>query len=53
MSDREDAQNHTKTRQERRSEKLRRRRDRMTQHGRSLVRIYKNAMLKNRKKDTE
>ena len=43
-------QNNATTRQERRAEKRKRRRDRMAQHGRSLVRIYKEAVLKRRKK---
>jgi len=35
------------TRQERREKKLRRKRTKMPQHGKSLGRIYKNAVLKN------
>jgi hypothetical protein len=38
------------TRQERREEKKRKRRDRMLQHGRSLVRVYKDAILKRSKR---
>ena len=35
-----------KTRQERREERQRKRRDKMLQHGRGLVRVYKDAILK-------
>ncbi len=38
------------TRQERRDVRARRKRERMLQHGRSLVRIYKNAILKRAKR---
>jgi len=34
------------TRQERRERKLRKKRERVPKHGRSLVRIYKDAILK-------
>ncbi|MFC2048217.1 hypothetical protein ACFLSK_02160 [Chloroflexota bacterium] len=34
------------TRQERRERKLKKKRERIPQHGRSLVRIYKEAILK-------
>ncbi|HEY92268.1 MAG TPA: hypothetical protein G4O17_00790 [Dehalococcoidia bacterium] len=34
------------TRQERREKKLRKKRERIPKHGRSLVRIYKDAILK-------
>ena len=34
------------TKQERREEKLRKRREGMLQHGRGLVRVYKDAILK-------
>lgn len=34
------------TRQERREKKLKKKRERMPQHGRSLVKIYKEAILK-------
>jgi hypothetical protein len=49
-----DGENDVKaTRQERRAEKMRRRRERISQHGRSLVRIYKDSILKRRKKGTK
>ena len=34
------------TRQERREQRLKKKRERMAQHGRSLVKIYKEAVLK-------
>ena len=34
------------TRQERREQRLKKKRERMPQHGRSLVKIYKEAVLK-------
>ncbi len=46
-------QNDVTTRQERRDEKRKRRRDRIAQHGRSLVRIYKDTVLKRRKKSNK
>jgi hypothetical protein len=36
----------TETRQERREERLRRKREKMPQHGRGLGRVYKEAILK-------
>ena len=36
----------TETRQERREEKLQKKRERIPQHGKGLVRIYKEAILK-------
>jgi hypothetical protein len=39
-----------KTRQERREEKLRKKRDRMPQHGRTLGKVYRNAVLKRLRK---
>jgi hypothetical protein len=39
------------TRQERREERKRKRRDKMVQHGRSLVRVYKDAIIKRTKRD--
>lgn len=38
--------NQPKTRQERREERLEKKRERMPQHGRSLARTYKEAILK-------
>ena len=38
--------NHKETRQERREEKLRKKKERVKKHGRSLARIYKEAILK-------
>ena len=38
--------NNVGTRQERREEKLRKKRERIPQHGRSLTRVYKEAILK-------
>ena len=38
--------NEQETRQERREEKLRRKRERMSKHGQSLARMYMNAILK-------
>ena len=38
------------TRQERRDARLRRRRERMLQHGRGLVRVYRDAVLKRARK---
>ncbi|MFC1958526.1 hypothetical protein ACFLV6_01205 [Chloroflexota bacterium] len=38
--------NHAETRQERREKKLKKKRERMAKHGRSLVTIYKEAILK-------
>lgn len=35
-----------KTRQERREKRLKKKKERMPQHGRSLVKIYKDAILK-------
>jgi hypothetical protein len=35
-----------KTRQERREERLRKKRERMPKHGKSLARIYRDAILK-------
>ena len=35
-----------KTRQERREERLRKKREKMPQHGKSLARIYRDAILK-------
>jgi len=35
-----------KTRQERREERLRKKRERIPQHGKSLARVYKDAVLK-------
>jgi hypothetical protein len=37
------------TKQERREKKLQKKRDKMQQHGRSLVRVYKDAVLKRAK----
>jgi len=37
---------HQETRQERREEKLRKKQERISQHGKGLVRIYKEAILK-------
>ena len=37
------------TKQERREKRLLKKRDRMQQHGRSLVRVYKDAVLKRAK----
>ena len=37
------------TRRERREKKLQKRRDKIQQHGRSLVRVYKDAILKQAK----
>jgi hypothetical protein len=39
-----------KTRQERRDRKQHKRRDKILQHGRSLVRVYKDAILKQAKR---
>ena len=38
------------TRQERREKKLRKKRERIPQHGRSLVKIYRDAILKRLKR---
>ena len=38
------------TRQERRQGRARKRRDKMLQHGRSLVRVYRDAILKRTKR---
>ena len=38
------------TRQERREKKLKRKRERMAQHGRNLAQVYKDAILKRIKK---
>ena len=38
------------TRQERREKKLKKRREKMLQHGRNLAQIYKNAILKRLKR---
>ena len=38
------------TRQERREKKLRKKRERMLKHGRSLVKIYRDAILKRLKR---
>ena len=35
-----------KTRQERREERLRKKREKMPQHGKSLARVYRDAILK-------
>ncbi|MCL0058459.1 hypothetical protein M1O47_02050 [Dehalococcoidia bacterium] len=40
-----------KTRQERREERQRKRRQRMAQHGKGLARIYRDAILKRRRRD--
>ncbi|MBI2328433.1 MAG: hypothetical protein HYU85_02115 [Chloroflexi bacterium] len=40
------ADNQTETRQERREKKLKQKRERIPQHGKGLVRIYKEAILK-------
>ncbi len=40
----------TKTRQERREKKLKKKRERMSQHGKSLARIYVDAVLKRLKR---
>ena len=42
--------NDAETRQERREKKLKKKRERMLQHGRSLVKIYKEAILKRLKR---
>ncbi len=42
-------QDNTETRQERREKKLRKKRDKMPQHGKSLGQIYKSAVLKKAK----
>ncbi len=42
--------NDAQTRQERREQKLKKKRERMLQHGRSLVKIYKEAILKRLKR---
>lgn len=42
-----------KTRQERREEKLRKKKERMAKHGGSLVKIYKDAILKRLKRKPE
>ena len=41
--------NNPETRQERRQEKLRKKRDRVVKHGKSLGQIYKDAVLKRAK----
>jgi len=41
---------HKETRQERREKKLKKKRERMPQHGRSLAKIYKDAILKRLKR---
>jgi hypothetical protein len=38
------------TKQERREKKLQKKREKITQHGHSLVRVYKDAVLKRAKK---
>jgi len=38
--------NHKETRQERREEKLRKKKERVKKHGRSLAHLYKEAILK-------
>ena len=40
------SENHANTRQERREEKLRKKRERIAKHGRNLARVYKEAILK-------
>ena len=39
------------TKQERREQRRRKKRDKMLQHGRSLVRVYKDAIIKRVKRD--
>jgi len=38
--------NHEETRQERREKRLRKKRERMPKHGKSLARVYRDAVLK-------
>ena len=41
-----DSDNQSETRQERRERKLRKKQERIQQHGRSLVKIYRDAVMK-------
>jgi hypothetical protein len=45
-----ESDNHSESRQERRERKLRKKQERTTQHGKSLVKIYHNAIMKRLKK---
>ncbi len=42
--------NHSETRQERRERKLKKRQERVAQHGKSLMKIYQDAVMKRLKK---
>ena len=42
--------NHAETRQERRERKLRKKQERTTQHGKSLLKVYRNAVMKRLKR---
>ena len=41
-----ESNNHPETRQERRERKLKKKQERTTQHGKSLVKIYRDAVMK-------
>ncbi len=41
-----DSDNHSETRQERRERKLKKKKERTAQHGKGLVKIYRDAVLK-------
>ena len=46
-------EDHKETRQERREKKLRKKRERMPKHGKSLARVYMDAVLKRLKRGVD